>query len=158
MGEQVRYEAAVDPAAAIADLALGGREWTLKLNRLLHSMYEQGRADERKLMELGHYDEVMASDRDESLPDREELQQVLRQVIGSRTATFTISLENLVKVCRGRGLFSSLPSLGDSGLTELWRDTLRSAFCGPGWTANRRRWRVTCRGEGDFWVRYVPFR
>lgn len=153
MGDLARMEMAGDPADAMAELAIGGREWTVKLNRLLQSIYDQGRADERRLIEMGHYDEGLRPDRDESLPTRVDLEKVFRLVVGSRSETFTISVERLARVCRGQGVFLSLPSLPYSGLTELWRDTLRSAFCGPGWTANRRRWRVTCRGNGDFWVR-----
>jgi hypothetical protein len=154
MASLARYESTGDPVEAMRDFAPGSAEWTLKLNRLLQSIYEQGRRDERKLVEMGHYDEVLSRPvRDARLPEFEDLERVIRHIVGVRTETFVIKLEQLARVCDRAGLFQELPDLERSGLVELWRDTLRSAFCGSGWKANRRRWMVTCQGDGDFWVR-----
>jgi hypothetical protein len=93
------------------------------------------------------------------LPQNIDFLRVMAEITEGRRSVFQISLKAFARVCTTNGLFTHLPPYEITRMEHLWRDELRSAFCGPRWTLNAgkpggrpRAWRVRCPQDGNFWV------
>ena len=104
--------------------------------------------------ELGRRESVV----DEPLPGHIDLLRVMAEITEGRRSVFQITLKTFARICTINGLFKHLPPYEITSMEHLWRDELKSAFCGPRWTfkgakpGSPRAWRVRCPQDGNFWV------
>lgn len=92
---------------------------------------------------------------DERLPERLDLLRVMAQITEGKRSVFQITIKSFARICAANGLFTHLPPYESTQMEHLWRDELKSAFCGPRWTLKgpaARTWRVRCPQDGNFWI------